>query len=125
LLERKQVLVQDEVEAEKPADVWWFLHTRTTASLNTDKTTATLSGGNVRLAARILSPKGATFEVMEARPLPTSPNPPMQNKNEGVRKLAIHLKDVNDLRLAVLLVPLREDEVMPKNEAQVVALKQW
>jgi hypothetical protein len=125
LLDRKQVLIQDEVEADKPADVWWFMHTRAGARLDADKTAATLSDGKVRLVARILSPKNATFEVMEARPLPASPNPPMQNRNEGVRKLAIHLHDVNDLKLTVLLVPLREGEAAPKSETKIAALGVW
>ncbi len=27
LLDRRRVLVQDEVEADKPVDLWWFMHT--------------------------------------------------------------------------------------------------
>ena len=101
------------------------MHTRAAARLDAGKTVATLSDGKVRVVARILSPKNATFEVMEARPLPDSPNPPMQNKNEGVRKLVIHLQGVNDLKLAVLLVPLREVEAAPKSETKIAALGAW
>src|SRR5439155_131517 len=27
LLERKEFLIQDEIQADKPAEVWWFMHT--------------------------------------------------------------------------------------------------
>ena len=101
------------------------MHTRAAARLDAGKTVATLSDGKARLVASILSPENATFEVMEARPLPASPNPPMRNRNEGVRKLAIHLQGANDLKLAVLLVPLSEGESAPKSETKIAALSAW
>ena len=46
---------------------------------------------------------------MDAQPLPTSPHPERQAKNERVRKLAIHLTGISNSRLAVLLVPQPRD----------------
>lgn len=124
LLDRKQVLIQDEVQSEG-ADVWWFLHTPAQVRLGDDATTATLSQGNVRLWARILSPQQATFAVMEAQPLPGSPHPERQGSNQNVRKLAIHLAKVNAARLAVLLVPLRENDAAPASLPKVSTLAEW
>lgn len=97
---RRQVLVQDEIEASSPTEVWWFLHTP--AAVETDGGTATLSLHGKHLTARILSPRGAKFTVMEAVPLPSSPAPSMQNKNRSVRKLAIHLEGAQRERIVVL-----------------------
>ena len=125
LLNRSQVLVQDEVQADQPSEVWWFLHTPALIKVSDDGRTATLSQGSSRLLARILSPAKAAFMTMDAQPLPTSPHPEKQAKNEKVRKLAIHLKNVEELRLAVLLVPLREEEVAPARLPEVVRLADW
>jgi hypothetical protein len=40
-------------------------------------------------SAEIARPSGAIFEVRDAAPLPTSPNPKPQADNHGRRKLAI------------------------------------
>jgi hypothetical protein len=122
LLDRKQVLVQDEVQTDQPAEVWWFLHTPAQAAVNADPTTATLTQDNVRLWARILSPKNAQFTVMEAKPL-SSTSPDKQAQNNTVRKLAVHLTGVSDVRLTVLLVPLRENEAPPSQTPAVLPLE--
>jgi hypothetical protein len=85
LLERKQVLVQDELRADKPAEVWWFLHTPAQVKLGEDGFTATLRQGSAQLVARILSPPNAAFTVMDAAPLPASPHPEGQNQNAQVQ----------------------------------------
>jgi hypothetical protein len=108
---REQVLIQDEIAAESPTDLWWFLHTGATVEI--EGTSATLTLKNKHLMAKILSPPGAEFTLMEARPLPTSPAPEMQNPNRGLRKLAIHLSGIEAERIAVLLIPGAEDGSVP------------
>jgi hypothetical protein len=106
LFDRRSVLVQDEVEAKQPAELWWFMHTPAAIALGEDGRTATLDRQGVKLQARILDPAAARFEVRQAGPLPTSPNPDGQARNQDVRKLAIHLAKVEKLRLAVVFTPL-------------------
>jgi hypothetical protein len=125
LLHRQQTLVQDEIRAGKPNDLWWFMHTPAEIHITRDGTSATLSQGNARLAARILSPPQARFIVADAEPLPTSPRPEKQAKNTGVRKLSIHLSGVTDIRVAVMFVPFREGEMPPQSSGKIVALHEW
>ncbi|MHB8523338.1 MAG: DUF4962 domain-containing protein [Limisphaerales bacterium] len=125
LLDRKAVLVQDEIKASKLADVWWFLHTATAIQVDPSKTTAVLTQGNARLRATILAPSDAGFVTMDAEPLASSPHPQRQAQNAGVRKLAVHVIGATDLRLAILLVPLRENEAPPVRRPGVVPLEQW
>ena len=125
LLSRQQVLIQDEIQTDKPADLWWFLHTATNVEARASGDSAMLTHGDVRLAAQVLWPKGATFAVMNAEPLPSSPNPGMQNKNQGIRKLAIHLNVVGESRLGVLLTPLREGETAPAPTPAQIPLVNW
>lgn len=125
LIDRHQVLVQDEVQTPQPADVWWFMHTPARVESNAGNT-ATLVQGDVRLAARILAPEGARFEVMDAKPLPAAPQPEGQAANQNIRKLAIHLPGVEDVRVAVLLTPLAEGSPANKPEAPKLSpLRDW
>ncbi|MFW6162108.1 MAG: heparinase II/III domain-containing protein [Planctomycetota bacterium] len=99
LLDRREVLVQDEIELAKEADVAWTMHTR--ATLETDGATATLRQGNDRLRAVVIEPDGARFETASATP------PEPQAQNEGVTRLLIRLPGVSQARIAVLLTPYR------------------
>ncbi len=105
LLDGNRMLVQDEVQADAPIELWWFMHTAASPSIGEDGRTATLEQDGKQLRAEILSPAGAKLQVKEAQPLPSSPHPERQAKNEHVRKLAIHLSGITDTRLAVSLAP--------------------
>jgi hypothetical protein len=93
--------------------------------LNSDGTTATLTLGEARLVARLLSPSGAQFRVRDAQPLPSSPHPEEQATNNPVRKLAVHLNAAEETRLRVLLAPLSPGAVLPSATPAVVGLDQW
>jgi hypothetical protein len=125
MLDRQRVLVQDELQTDKPAEVWWFMHTEAKVELDAAGTTATLQRGGKRLSARVLSPANAKFTVMKAEPLPTSPQPPKQANNDRYRKLAIHLTDVTDLRLAVVFTPLAGDGKPVAASDKVAPLAEW
>ncbi len=118
MLDRKRVLLQDEVIAEKPADLWWFVHTPAKIALNGN--TATLTIGKEQLIARLLSPAGAKFEKLPAAPLPASPNPEKQKENKGIEKLAIHLPATKETRIVVVFAPAN-DSVKP----DVTPLAKW
>jgi hypothetical protein len=105
LMNRKEVLVQDEIRTETPASLWWFMHTAARIRIGKDGREAVLEQAGKEFHATILSPANAKFQVMDAQPLPDSPHPEKQTKNENVRKLAIHLEAVRDVRISVLLRP--------------------
>jgi hypothetical protein len=123
---RSQVLVQDEIRTARPSRVWWFMHTEAAAEVGADGSTAVLTQDGKRLWAKVLAPAGARFQVMDAHPLPTSPNPKEQDPNRGVRKLAVRLDGVTgETRLAVLLVPLKDGESAPRTLPPLRPLSQW
>ncbi len=105
LMRRHHVLLQDEIEAPKPAEVWWFAHTGAEIEVAPGGRSALLQQEGKRLEVRLVEPQDARFEVRPAEPLPSSPNPRGQRPNRGIRKLAIHLSGVTNARLAVLFVP--------------------
>ena len=81
------------------------MHTKADVKLTGGGRTAMLSLNGKQLQARILAPAAAQFEVRAADPLPTSPNPAGQRSNDGVRKLAIHFRDAEKVRLSVEFIP--------------------
>lgn len=119
MLDRARVLVQDEFEAAAPVNLWWFMHTA--AEVKTDGRTAILSLHGKNLTARILSPQGVEFTLMDAKPLPACPAPAMQDPNRGLRKLAIELKAVTSQRIAVLLEP----GITQRPAPELVPLDHW
>ena len=113
LLNRRQVLVQDEVEVTGSVDIVWNFHTR--ASIAPAGARATLAQGKAQLEARILSPEGARFEVISANP------PPPQAQQPEVHNLAIRLPTVKGrVRIAVFLSPSGEVQ-----EPRIEPLDAW
>jgi hypothetical protein len=98
LLDRRRVLVQDEIEAaDIPVELVWNFHTR--ARVETLGARALLSIGSSRLEARILSPERARFEVVSANPAPP------QAQQRDVTNLVVRLPHTSKVRLAVELSP--------------------
>jgi len=124
MLERREVLVQDEVDADRPVDLWWFMHTPATIVLAEDGRSATLRQGDAKLTARLLAPAQARFEVRPAEPLPSSPNPAGQARNERVRKLSIHLPQIEHVTLAVAL-SAADHKKKPAQAPSLTPLAKW
>ncbi len=120
MVARNSVLIQDEIKAANNIDLYWFSHTKAAVTLSKNGKTATLQQDGKRVIAQIHSPATAVFELMEAKPLPTSPHPEANNKNEGVKKLFIHLQDVKDVLIAVEFTSTGS-----KKNTAVVPLSKW
>ncbi len=85
------VTVHDEIALANPVRVLWSMHTRATIEVSEDGRSATLSHDGRSLRAALTAPADAVFQVMDAHPLPGSPNPAGQKSNEGIQKLAVQL----------------------------------
>jgi hypothetical protein len=125
LLDGNKLLVQDEVQADSPVDLWWFMHTAASARIGDDGRTAILEQAGKELRAEILSPENARFQLIDAQPLPSSPHTERQAKNEHIRKLAIHLSGITDSRIAVLLVPQPPGDRGTGQATKLTALSEW
>lgn len=120
---RKQVLVQDEINAQ--ASVQWRMHTNATVSVA--GTTATLNLDGQAMTVTILNPpSGATFSTSAAVRFATDPTPPQADQpNPGVTVLIISLPS-GTYTLEVLFNPQwpgmsASDFVTPPS----VALNSW
>jgi hypothetical protein len=114
LLDRRRVLVQDEVQAPRPVEIVWRLHTK--AKVEPQGARAVLTLGKEKLQAHILSPEGARFSVVSANP------PTPQAQQPDVRTLAVRLPQrAGEVRLAVLLTPGGDEGPAPA----LVPLDAW
>ncbi len=124
--QRQQVLIQDEITSTN-ANVWWFMHyqcSSTQVAFSANSNSVTMTQGTNRLWGKILSGGGA-FQIMDARPLPTSPDPTNQNLNTNFQKLAIHLTGVTNTTIAVWFVPLAPGQNPPMVSPALTPLAQW
>jgi hypothetical protein len=98
-----KVVIEDVVEMDDDAQVWWFLHTPAAVRLEEKGRFAILAMGERELSVKLTSPQDAQFIVMDAKPLPTSPDPSGQSANEGIRKLAIQSGNVRETTIRVVI----------------------
>ncbi len=105
--ERRSLLVQDEITADKDNELWWFAHgdSNTQMTPSADGREVVMERNGKVCVAKLLSPAGAKFEVLPATPLPSSPNPDIQQKNTGISKLGIHFDKVRNVTHHVLFTP--------------------
>jgi Heparinase II/III-like protein/Domain of unknown function (DUF4962) len=125
MLDRRAVLVQDEVTSTQPVEAWWFFHTPADIEVSTNGSFAMLTIHGRRLAATIVSPAGARFETLPAAPLSSSPHPAGQAANKGVNVLGIHLKDQTSFCLAVELMPLPGEDAPLSTHPEIRPLDAW
>ncbi|KAG1784122.1 chondroitin AC/alginate lyase [Suillus placidus] len=88
---RKQVLIQDEINASAP--IMWRAHTNATIAISTDGFTATLTIGSATTTVQLLNPPtGAAFTTLNAVRFASDPTPPQPDQpNDGVTVLVISL----------------------------------
>lgn len=124
---RRAVVVQDEITLTNPSEVWWFAHTKADIELATDGRSAILTKNGKRMHVQIVSPMtDAKFTVMDAAPLPTSPeaNPNEYGKDQ-FRKLAIHMSGVTEYNLAVVFRALDIGKEKPEFTYTFTPMNSW
>ena len=122
---RRHVIVQDEIRTEGPAELFWFAHTRADVQIHSEGKSARLKQNGKELLARILLPSDAAFEVVDAKPMPSSPDPPEADSNEGIRKLKIYFHGMEEVTLSVMFMPLLEGESAEYPLPEVSSLDDW
>ena len=122
---RRVSIIQDEISLKKPADVYWFAHTRAQITICSNGREAILEQNGKKLRAVILEGEGALFSVMDAVPLKTSPIIPGQERNTGVNKLTVHIPNVQRLNLCVAF--LKYDDAYEEQSSCIkyIPLQLW
>ena len=112
---RRSVTIRDEIELGDDGTVYWFMHTRASAEKTGDNEfTLTKNGKSVK--AVFSSNALQSAEIMQAKPLDTSPKDTVCADLDGIQKIAICLKGSGKINLTVKLFPSGEgiDEAVSK-----------
>ncbi len=124
--DRTRAIVQDKFTAKKPSEFWWFAHTPAAVEISPDGKRAILTQADRKLAVYLSSTDSSLkLGVMEAKPLPTSPNIVGRADDSAYRKLYIHGEDVTELEFAVSMVPIITGESIPRTAFGLVPLNKW
>lgn len=102
LAQRQAVLIQDSLHADQPVEAVWGMTTEADITLAGQR--AELRKDNWIVAAEILTPRRALFDVENLR-----------SQSPQARKLIVRLGEkVTDLELNVVLTPYRQGQQKPK-----------
>ncbi|MGI8351368.1 heparinase II/III domain-containing protein [Niallia circulans] len=98
---RSSINLEDNIKMNRKSEIYWFMHTRASIRLSSNKKNAILVQNGKILYMKITLPSQAEFSVMEAKSLSTSPLVEKQNENDKIKKLTIHLKNVKETKISV------------------------
>ncbi len=118
MLERRHILIQDEVKTEQPADITWNM--LTAANVEIDGNTATLTQDSKVLQIRILSPENGFFKTESANP------PEPQGQQDHIKKLVVGLPEkTSSSRISILMSPGDAANQLPAFAKNLIPLAQW
>ncbi len=122
---RREFLVQDEIWSEGNHTVYWSMHTKADVEVNGDE--AILTQGDKRLYCKILSPGNASFDVMDAKPLPMTATTGGydQRTSQDYQKLYVKCDYENRTTLSIWMVPLTWGDDIPTSTPQMKRLDNW
>jgi hypothetical protein len=107
LAQRQAVLIQDSLRADQPVEAVWGMITDADVTLAGQR--AELRKDNWILAAEIITPRHALFDIESTR------SQPPENPNTGTRKLIARVGEkVTDLEFNIVLTPYRSGQPKPK-----------
>ena len=100
----RTLTVRDEIDLAKDnSEIYWFMHTSADAYVADDRTVALSKDGKTMTLTFETNAPEAKVSIMDAVPLPTSPQGSGQTNNAGIRKVAIKINASGKVNLAVRL----------------------
>lgn len=121
--DRNTYLIQDEFTLKKASEVYWFMQSSTDDIEIVSDTKAILKQDGKSCTVEIYSNKPYKLEVMDPKPLPSSPVVDGQGENSG-KKLSIHFEDISgNVEIAVKLSP--DQGFYTKTPLQFIPMDNW
>lgn len=94
--------IVDELYGEELHDVYWFVHTKAECAIADDAKKVFLSQNSKKILLELSEESNAFFYLTPAMPLPSSPVIDGQDNNDEYTKIAIHIKDRNNIMIKVV-----------------------
>ena len=121
---RKNIILRDEIRCLKASQIYWFMHTPAKVSISEDGKTASLSLNGKKLSANLFcSVSSAKFSLMDAKPLPTSPQSKYNKSNKGIQKLCICIDSAKDVDISVVFSE-ENSQILEQADANL-AFEEW
>lgn len=113
--DRQAVVIQDEIKANAPSQVYWFMHTMGSLELKQNGRVAVIKQADKTLWVEIQAPSAAQFTIMPASYLPSesfplSSNSPNNFFGTPIQKLSILLNAVTEQTLTVAMKLVKDGE---------------
>ena len=106
--DRRTFVVRDEINLKQESGVYWFLHTQAQIDIRDDQTIfLTQNGKKLQLQLNVDAADYSVY-VMDALPLPASPQSDKQNKNGGFHKIVIQFRDSGPVSITAKLCAANE-----------------
>ncbi len=115
---RRAVLVQDELDIQKPCELTWGMTTDAEIDVK-ERTVAVLKLKGKELTVRLLSPQDVGFTVESAE------QEPPQHRNEGVKRLVVRLPQASGNTCVAVLLSPRWNDGKAVETAEVKPLANW
>lgn len=123
--DRKTLMIQDELVLKGTGEVWWFMHTRAEITVLNNGQQVILEKNGKKLLATIQSSEPASFSVVEARSLPSSPVDKYWNPPAGMKKLAIHFENIKNLTLNVTFIEASVEGQAIPSDRKIMTMNKW
>ena len=121
---RKDVLITDNFTLEQEDEVTWQMHTQANASIVDSGKGVILTKDNKKVYLKLLSTGNMVFQVVDAVPSSTSPNPSGQTKNTGIKKIIVKTKGKTG-NIKVQITPLENESSYINNGSFEDDLNNW
>lgn len=108
---RSRFMIQDEVVADNPTDVYWFMQTGKQVEIAPDGKSLVLTDGNTMEHGKRMkmilqsTDKNAVFTCTPAVPLEVSPQGAGQTPNDSVQRIQVKSSGVTKLNMQVIFIP--------------------
>ena len=122
--DRSSLVIRDEVSLTRESDLIWLMYTD--ASVEIDKNIATLrdkADADKHISVEFSASGEFEIGYEDARPLPTSPDIPVQAKNEGFVRLYLRMKGDGNVRVTAKINS--KDEGVTPVSAYDVSIDEW
>ncbi len=122
---RTKILLRDEIICKKSSQIFWFMHTSSHIEISENGKSALLTQNGKQLRAELFcSVKNAGFSIMNAVPLPTSPQSEYNRPNKGIQKLTVSLNGVRKVDISVVFSPV-SGETKVRNPVNIRGISEW
>lgn len=124
---KTKLVIQDDIYAKEPIkNGYWFMHTDAKVFIDDNGKSALLVKNGKKMHLQIVSDfENAKFTYMDAKPLPTSHNPEIQQSVDYGKKLAIDLTGAKDIKLAVVFTPMADGQTPTSGSFKLTSIDDW